>query len=103
MNTTTQTPAALEEAYLCQIEGTRDAVEAYGRTYLAAHFDAHETACKIAELRAAALHADFTMRQEMKAHKEITFLVREAEKLQAEVKGFQQILQAVEEKIYAKY
>lgn len=101
--TTTTTNPAREKGYLAQIEGTRDAVENFGRTESEAHFDAYETARKLAELRGAALVADFTMLQEMKAHKDLTRLVRQAEKLQAEVERFQASLKAVEEKIYAKY
>lgn len=100
MNTTTTTPAR-EEAYLAQIEGTRDAVEAYGRTESEAHFDAYEVARKLAELRSATLAADFTMPQEIKAHKDITRLVRQAERLQAEVEKFQNAMQAITERIEA--
>ena len=110
MNTTTQTPEARREAFICQIEGTREAVENFCRTnwaaqneYREARYEAYETAVKLADLRNAALAADFTMLQEMKAHKDITRLVRQAEKLQAEVERFQASLKAVEEKIYAKY
>lgn len=103
MNTTTQTPAARQEAYISQIEGTREAVEAYGRTESAAHFDAYETARNLAQLRGAALHGSATELQEIKMHKDIARLVRQAERLQAEVERFQASFKAVEEKIYAKY
>ena len=103
MNTTNQTPA-IEDAYCAQIETTRNAVENFLRTEKnLATFDDYAAATKLAELRGAALDADFTMRQEMKAHKDIARLVRQAEKLQAEFARFQAKLTAVEENIYAKY
>jgi len=95
--------AARNEAYSAQIGATRNAVENFGRTELDATFDAYEVAGKLAEIRGAALHADFTMLQEIKKHKDISRLVRQAEKLQAQVNSFQAKLKEVENSIYAKY
>lgn len=99
----TQTPD-FTDVYSAQIETTRNAVENFLRTDKnMATFDDYAAATKLAELRGAALDADFTMRQEMKVHKDIARLVRQAEKLQAEFERFQAKLSAVEENIYAKY
>lgn len=103
MNTTTQTPAARQEAYICQIEGTRDAVENFGRSESGAAFDATETARKLHQLRSYALYADVTELQEMKMHKDIARLVRHAERLQAEVERFEQAMKIASERIELKY
>ena len=103
MNTTTQTPAAREEAYFAQIEGTRDAVENFGRAEHSTTFDAYEIADSLHRLRSAALQGNATQLQEMKMHKDLTRLVRQAEKLQAEVDSFNAKMKAVENAIYAKY
>jgi hypothetical protein len=99
MSTTTTNPAE-QDAYFAQIEGTREQVEAYVSNESGAYFDTYETARKLAKLRGLALHADLTMTQEVKAHKEISRLVRAAERLQAEVERFQEKLQAFEDAMH---
>jgi hypothetical protein len=94
MNNTQTTPAR-EEEYAAQIEATRYVVEGYARTNMDAYFDAYDLKRQLGDLRGKALQADLTMLQEMKAHKNISRLVRKAEKLQAEVAKFQAALRAV--------
>lgn len=101
MNNTQTTPAR-EEAYAAQIEATRHVVEGYARTHNDAYFDAYDLAGHLLNLRSAALRAKFTEVQEMKAHKNISRLVRKAEKLQAEVEKFQAALKAVNAEIQDK-
>ena len=101
METVTLTPAR-EEEYAAQIEATRHVVENFWLIN-GATFDAYEVACKLVKIRGAALHADFTQLQEIKQHKDISRLVRQAEKLQAQVNSFQEKLNEVENAIYAKY
>lgn len=97
-----QTTPAREEEYAAQIEATRHVVEAYAHTETDAHFDAYTLKGELHDLRSKALRADFTELQEMKAHKNISRLVRKAEKLQAEVEKFQTALKAVTAEIQEK-
>jgi len=100
--TTTNTTPARDDAYLAQIEGTRDAVENFGRTESSTTFDAYEIGDTLHRLRSVAIHGNATQLQEMKMHKDLTRLVRQAEKLQAEVDSFNAKMKAVENAIYAK-
>ena len=102
MNTTTQTPNSTDE-YSAQIEATRHNVEQFVRNVEDAHFDAYEKARQISDLRKMALYAETTEVQEMKMHKDISRMVRHAERLQAEVQRFEKAMKIISERIESKY